>query len=138
MKSAQMTFTDSQKLACDISRNIAVTAGAGSGKTSAFERYLWCLQNNGYQVRRVVAITFTEKAAGEMLGRIRERVLARISSQFGDPRRWEEVLEKLPVARLQQFTVFASDCCANFRSKQGLIRILRSMMKRSNISILCA
>lgn len=121
MKPIQITFTDSQKLACDISRNIAVTAGAGSGKTSVLvERYLWCLQNNGYQVRRVVAITFTEKAAGEMLGRIRERVLTRISSQFGDPRRWEEVLEKLPVAPITTIHGFCQRLLREFPIEAGV------------------
>ncbi|GAK57705.1 putative helicase [Candidatus Vecturithrix granuli] len=116
-----LTFTDSQKLACDISRNIAVTAGAGSGKTSVLvERYLWCLQNNNYQVRRVVAITFTEKAAGEMLGRIREQVLVRITSGFGDPRRWEAVLEKLPVAPISTIHGFCQRLLREFPIEAGV------------------
>ncbi|MGD8403309.1 MAG: UvrD-helicase domain-containing protein [Anaerolineales bacterium] len=51
---------------------IAVTAGAGSGKTLALVgRYLHLLER-GYPLRSILAITFTEKAAREMRGRIRK------------------------------------------------------------------
>jgi ATP-dependent exoDNAse (exonuclease V) beta subunit len=50
---------------------IAVTAGAGSGKTlSLVGRYLHLLER-GYPLRSILAITFTEKAAREMRSRIR-------------------------------------------------------------------
>jgi len=53
---------------------IAVTAGAGSGKTLALVgRYLHLLEQ-GYPLRSILAITFTEKAAREMRGRIRAAV----------------------------------------------------------------
>ncbi len=50
---------------------IAVTAGAGSGKTrSLVGRYLHLLER-GYPLRSILAITFTDKAAREMRTRIR-------------------------------------------------------------------
>ncbi|PIE34563.1 hypothetical protein CSA56_07360, partial [candidate division KSB3 bacterium] len=116
-----MKFTDAQKFACDISRNIAVTAGAGSGKTSVLvERYLWCLQNNGYQVRRIAAITFTEKAAGEMLARIRHGVIQRLSSEIGDPQRWEDVLEQLPLAQISTIHGFCQRLLREFPIEAGI------------------
>ncbi len=52
-------------------RNLVVTAGAGTGKTSLLvERFLNLLLGLGVPLARVVAITFTEKAAGEMRQRL--------------------------------------------------------------------
>ena len=52
--------------------NVVVTAGAGSGKTSTLVARYVTLLVDGYNIRRIVAITFTEKAAREMRSRIRE------------------------------------------------------------------
>lgn len=60
-----------EKAVIDSARAIAVTAGAGSGKTlSLVGRYLHLLEQ-GYPIRSILAITFTEKAAREMRSRIR-------------------------------------------------------------------
>jgi len=54
--------------------NMLVEAGAGTGKTRALvERYV-SLVLNGTPVDRIVAITFTEKAAAEMRERVRSGV----------------------------------------------------------------
>lgn len=64
-----------QKAVTDSARAIAVTAGAGSGKTlSLVGRYLHLLEQ-GYPIRSILAITFTEKAAREMRSRIRNALL---------------------------------------------------------------
>ena len=61
------------RAATDFTVNLGVTAGAGAGKTSLLiERLLEALLVKGMALDRVVAITFTEKAAAEM----RERLLA--------------------------------------------------------------
>lgn len=64
--------TPSQKKAITtIDRPLAVTAGAGSGKTRVLvERYLHLLAA-GVQVDEIAAITFTKKAAQEMKDRLR-------------------------------------------------------------------
>ena len=64
-----------EKAVTDSARAIAVTAGAGSGKTlSLVGRYLHLLEQ-GYPLRSILAITFTEKAAREMRSRIRNSIL---------------------------------------------------------------
>ena len=60
-----------EQAATDPNPAIAVTAGAGSGKTlSLVGRYLHLLER-GTPLRSILAITFTEKAAREMRTRIR-------------------------------------------------------------------
>jgi ATP-dependent exoDNAse (exonuclease V) beta subunit len=51
-------------------------AGAGSGKTRVLvERFVRAVLDDGVPVERVLAITFTEKAAAELKGRLRRRFL---------------------------------------------------------------
>ena len=70
-----MQFTPSQKKALNTKKHICVTAGAGSGKTTVLvERYLEILRNGHAGPENIVAITFTEKAAAEMKGRIIEEL----------------------------------------------------------------
>ena len=73
---SQFSFKGRQEQAAtDPNHAIAVTAGAGSGKTlSLVGRYLHLLEQ-GYSLRSILAITFTEKAAREMRSRIRAALL---------------------------------------------------------------
>ncbi|MEM8883918.1 MAG: UvrD-helicase domain-containing protein [Planctomycetota bacterium] len=53
--------------------SIAVVAGAGTGKTRVLtERFLHLVVERGIDLRRILAVTFTEKAAREMKQRIRD------------------------------------------------------------------
>ena len=62
--------------------DLLLDAGAGSGKTSVLvERFVRVILEDGIEVGRILAITFTEKAAAEL----RERVRARLR-QLGDDR----------------------------------------------------
>ena len=55
----------------DFTTNLVMTAGAGTGKTSLLvERVLMDVAGRGTPLERIVAITFTEKAAAEMRIRI--------------------------------------------------------------------
>ncbi|MEA2398715.1 MAG: hypothetical protein QOK25_2271 [Thermoleophilaceae bacterium] len=56
--------------------SLFVRAGAGSGKTRVLvERFVAAVCQDGLPVERVLAITFTEKAASEMKSRVRRRLL---------------------------------------------------------------
>src|SRR5215471_18763594 len=58
---------------CD-SPSICVVAGPGSGKTRVLiERFAWLVEQRGIDPNRILAITFTEKAANEMKQRLGRR-----------------------------------------------------------------
>ncbi len=71
----RIPFTDNQKKAHDFSRHISVTANAGSGKTMVLaNRFLYILLSSNTNIEELVAITFTDKAAGELKKRIADTV----------------------------------------------------------------
>ncbi|HEY2282660.1 MAG TPA: UvrD-helicase domain-containing protein [Solirubrobacteraceae bacterium] len=59
---------------------LLLAAGAGSGKTSVLvERFVRAVREDGIAPERILAITFTERAAGELRARVRARL-----SQLGE------------------------------------------------------
>ncbi len=104
-----ISLTPVQVQALDLSRNLSVTAAAGSGKTRVLvERYLWAVEDVGFRIGRVVAITFTEKAAGEMSERVRDAVEARARSGEASSLAWSRLREDLPRARISTIHGFCS------------------------------
>ncbi|MFI5009656.1 MAG: UvrD-helicase domain-containing protein, partial [Solirubrobacterales bacterium] len=71
-------LTEEQELA--IARrhgSLLLAAGAGSGKTSVLvERFVSAVLEDGVAPSRILAITFTERAAGELEERVRARFMA--------------------------------------------------------------
>src|SRR4051794_35474361 len=70
-------LTDEQREAvARRSESLLVSAAAGSGKTSVLvERFVAAVRDDGLAPGRILAITFTERAAGELRERVRERLL---------------------------------------------------------------
>lgn len=74
------------RITTELGATLFVDAGAGSGKTSALvDRVVALVTDLGVPLESVAAITFTEKAAGELRDRIRTR-LERRSEQDPDPK----------------------------------------------------
>ncbi|MDR1419491.1 MAG: UvrD-helicase domain-containing protein [Treponema sp.] len=71
----------SQRRAATAGRNAAVAAGAGAGKTMVLaSRYAWLVMEKKYRVNEILALTFTNKAAGEMYSRIYQTLRAESGS----------------------------------------------------------
>lgn len=100
-----MNWTDAQREAIETrGQRVIVSAGAGSGKTRVLvERFLRLLEENPlWRVADIVAVTFTEKAAREMVSRIRREIRRRIeqaeSAQARE--RWRTNRNALDSARI--------------------------------------
>lgn len=98
-----------QEEAVDITKNISLSAGAGSGKTRVLtNRYLRLLES-GVKLEEIAAITFTEKAALEMKERIRAAILEKLeASEIYDKKSWEEALDKLSRANISTIHSFCA------------------------------
>jgi ATP-dependent helicase/nuclease subunit A len=76
MKSGYMN--SEQEAAVDAGGLVFVSAGAGTGKTKVLvERFARAVCDEGVDVESILVITYTEKAAGELRGRIRAQLVER-------------------------------------------------------------
>ena len=92
-----MTLSDDQRRAVErVGQDVCVVAGPGSGKTRVLtERFAWLVEKQGVDPTRILAITFTEKAANEIKGRLIDRFAA-------DPER-REAIERAWVSTIHGF-----------------------------------
>ncbi|MCJ7733259.1 MAG: UvrD-helicase domain-containing protein [Anaerolineales bacterium] len=104
-------------------QDIAVTAGAGTGKTRTLVARYLSLLAEGVSLRRIVAITFTKKAAREMRNRIREEV-RKYLAQLDPPQHeyifWRDVYENLDAARISTIHSLATDILRQFPAQMNL------------------
>ena len=69
-----MKFTEHQQAAIRTDGNVIVSAAAGAGKTSVLTERVFRLADEGTPVDRMLILTFTRAAAGEMKARISARL----------------------------------------------------------------
>ena len=106
-----LNFTAEQEAAIrTIDKNVAVSAGAGSGKTRVLvERFLHILRQGAGQIGagEILAITFTRKAAAEMKERIRTSMEQLAIAESENAAFWQGQLNELDRA---QITTIHSFC----------------------------
>lgn len=113
-----MNLTPCQQKALDIDKHICVTAGAGSGKTTVLvDRYLNILKEGRGSIapRGIVAITFTDKAAAEMKGRIIEKLTEATNLDKRDL-----FLEEMNIAPISTIHSFCSRILREFPFQAGV------------------
>jgi len=95
----------------DLDRTFLVEAAAGTGKTTALVRRILALVRTGRTTLvRIVAMTFTEKAAGEMKLRLRAGIEeARKTATAEEAARLERALRELEAARIGTIHGFCGD-----------------------------
>src|SRR5690348_10304216 len=73
-----MNLTADQRAAVErTNQDVCVVAGPGSGKTAVLvARFTWLVGERGVDPARILAITFTEKAAAEIKRRLIEKFAA--------------------------------------------------------------
>lgn len=97
-----MELTRFQKKALDYSRHISLTANAGSGKTFILsKRYVEIASTENINLNKIVAITFTEKAAGELYKRISKEIDEKYSAS-------EKPEERKKLSRIRRQLVSAN------------------------------
>ncbi len=118
-------LTDQQHRAV-LTRGVSVvlSSGAGCGKTHVLtERYLSHLREDGAEVSQIVAITFTERAAREMRGRIRRAIVQHLCQVQGNEeaeRTWGRHLRALEVAPISTIHSFCAALLRQHAIEAGL------------------
>ena len=102
-----------RRIRTDLETTLVVEAAAGTGKTTELvSRILALLSSGRASLSRLVAVTFTEKAAGEMKLRLRaeiERARADAATSGGERARLDGALAELEEARIGTIHGFCAD-----------------------------
>ncbi len=81
-----MNLTEQQRAAIESAGKTIVSASAGSGKTFVMIRKLVAAIENGVDLDRVLAVTFTKKAAAQMKDKLRSALIESLEKADGEKR----------------------------------------------------
>ncbi len=110
-----MGLTERQaRAALDHSRSKCVTAGAGTGKTHVLVQKYLSLLESGVGVGQTLALTFTEKAAGEMKVRVRQAIAEKEGEQ------WDAIRDDFLWAKISTFHSFCASVLREFPIEAGV------------------
>ncbi|MGE5797302.1 MAG: UvrD-helicase domain-containing protein, partial [Ignavibacteria bacterium] len=105
-------LTPHQKEALNYKKHISLTANAGSGKTFVLsKRYLEIALNVNVNLRKIAAITFTDKAAGELYKKISDEINERLKCETKPEliRKLENIRRQLVSAGISTIHSFCID-----------------------------
>jgi ATP-dependent helicase/nuclease subunit A len=110
-------LTPHQKAALNFDHHISLTANAGSGKTTVLaDRYLEiALTDPDLNLNKIVAITFTDKAAGELYTKITRRIDEMIiAANERELKKLEVIRSRLVSANISTIHSFCIDILREF------------------------
>ncbi|MCU7511347.1 MAG: UvrD-helicase domain-containing protein [Ignavibacteria bacterium] len=110
-------ITPHQQAALNYKEHISLTANAGSGKTFVLSRrYVEIALKENVSLRNIVAITFTDKAAGELYKKISEEVQRRYleSTDYQEKKIIERIRRQLVSANISTIHSFCIDILREF------------------------
>ncbi len=107
---APIDWETRERIRTDLTTNLCVEAGAGTGKTTVLVDRIAEVLRSGYAtVDEIAVITFTEAAAAELAARIRQKLEAAYDAAGGkDRRRVHDALTGLHRAHVETIHAFAS------------------------------
>ncbi len=104
-----MILSDDQRRAVErLGQDVCVVAGPGSGKTRVLtERFAWLVEEQRVDPARILAITFTEKAANEIKSRLIRRFDSRPELRESIERAWVSTIHGFCARVLQENAIHA-------------------------------
>jgi ATP-dependent helicase/nuclease subunit A len=109
MTPARSELSDAQRRAVErTGQDVCVVAGPGSGKTRVLtERFAWLIQQRNVDPSRILAITFTEKAAAEIRRRLADRFAGDPSARESIERAWVSTIDGFCARLLREHAIDA-------------------------------
>lgn len=131
-----MKETREQILGKAFDRHLSVSAGAGSGKTRVLvQRFIHILEHHpGIDLSSIVAITFTRKAAAEMMKRVMDAVEVRLQDAIDNERIldvqiWSRIRQHISSARISTIDSFCSQIVREFPLEANVPHTLTPLQK---------
>ena len=115
---------DSQKKVCCHVGNAVVAAGAGSGKTQTLAtRFAWLVMSQNIAAEKILTLTFTKKAAGEMYERI-YKILSEFANNPNCPpvekKRAEQALNSFSNVSIQTLDSYCGKILKQAANRYGI------------------
>jgi ATP-dependent helicase/nuclease subunit A len=116
-------LTPYQEAALDYSKHISLTANAGSGKTFVLsKRFVQIALCENVPLNSIVAITFTDKAAGELNRKVANEIDERIKAEKNNNiiRKLERLRNQLVFANISTIHSFCINILKEFSPEAGI------------------
>lgn len=139
MSKGEIKYTAEQQAALEYSDHISLTANAGSGKTFILtRRYIDIALHEDIQLRNMAAITFSEKAAGELYKKITERT-EELLAETDDTsliERLEKIRRQLISANIQTIHSFCADLLREYPVEAGIDANFKAIDERESAELI--